>query len=654
VAGVKRILDRAVDYLAPAGFLVVVGAYWWQRSGRVLPVREEWFLGAGLLLAALQVALRWDRVVARLGRRQMKYGTNMAVLLLGALAILGLVNYLVVRNSKRWDLTKGQRYSLSDQSKKILAGLKDDVKIVYFQRSAEMEGGRERLREYEAASPRVKVEYVDPLKNPARAQAYDARGPWPVIVVERGDKRERVSNDSEQDLTNSFVKVTRQGRKTVCFAYGEGERDIEDSGDGGYTAAKAALGRSQYETRKVLMAREADVPADCTVLVIPGPENDLLPTVVDAVRRYVKGGGKAMVMVEPAFKHDYPNLVGLLKEWNLETAKDVVVDVSPMGQLFGTGPLTPIAAQYPYHEITKDFRVTTAFHTARSLKAGTASVAGVFAQNLLETSPASWAETDLGLKEVRLDDGTDQPGPVSLGAVVTVQASGAGSPAGPPPPGPLVPLPSPPAAATPSPAAVTRPPSVAATPRPPAPARPSAPVATTPAPPSTTAPASPPPTEPPEPPTPEPPPPPTTQPPAVESPAAPAPEPSPGMAWLRGSLGPLPLAVAAAAQAAETPSASPSPEEASAPKREGRVAAFGDADFASNALLGFQGNQDFFLNTVAWLAEDADLISIRPREPEDQRLFLTRAQQQNVALVALVLLPGVFVALGIWSWWKRR
>jgi ABC-type uncharacterized transport system involved in gliding motility auxiliary subunit len=43
------------------------------------------------------------------------------------------------------------------------------------------------------------------------------------------------------------------------------------------------------------------------------------------------------------------------------------------------------------------------------------------------------------------------------------------------------------------------------------------------------------------------------------------------------------------------------------------VVAIGDADFASNALIGFQGNQDFFLNTVAWLAQDADLISIRPR-----------------------------------------
>ena len=81
---------------------------------------------------------------------------------------------------------------------------------------------------------------------------------------------------------------------------------------------------------------------------------------------------------------------------------------------------------------------------------------------------------------------------------------------------------------------------------------------------------------------------------------------------------------------------------------------FGDSDFASNALLGFQGNQDFFLNTVAWLAEDADLISIRPREPEDQRLFLTVAQQQNVLLFSLVLLPGLFVVAGIRSWWLRR
>jgi ABC-type uncharacterized transport system involved in gliding motility auxiliary subunit len=84
------------------------------------------------------------------------------------------------------------------------------------------------------------------------------------------------------------------------------------------------------------------------------------------------------------------------------------------------------------------------------------------------------------------------------------------------------------------------------------------------------------------------------------------------------------------------------------------VAAFGDADFASNAFLANPGNRDFFLNVVAWLAEDADLISIRPREPEDQRLFLTQTQQQTIAFVALVLIPGAFIAAGAWTWWKRR
>jgi ABC-type uncharacterized transport system involved in gliding motility auxiliary subunit len=84
------------------------------------------------------------------------------------------------------------------------------------------------------------------------------------------------------------------------------------------------------------------------------------------------------------------------------------------------------------------------------------------------------------------------------------------------------------------------------------------------------------------------------------------------------------------------------------------VVAVGDADFASNSILPIQGNQDFFLNLVAWLAEDADLISIRPREPENQSLFLSRQKQQMVAWVALVILPLGFVIAGVVTWWRRR
>ena len=82
----------------------------------------------------------------------------------------------------------------------------------------------------------------------------------------------------------------------------------------------------------------------------------------------------------------------------MEAGKDIVVDASGMGQLFGAGPLTPLALEYPFHEITKDFRVATAFHMARSMEAGKATIEGVSAQDLVKTSRDSWGETDLDLK----------------------------------------------------------------------------------------------------------------------------------------------------------------------------------------------------------------------------------------------------------------
>jgi ABC-type uncharacterized transport system involved in gliding motility auxiliary subunit len=526
-------LKRLVDFLAPLGFLIAVGALAWTRYGKALPGGLRPYLIAALALVLVHLVLRWEDVVGALGRRQLKYGTNTLVLVLVMLGILGLVNYLVDRHPKRFDLTKDQRYSLSDQTRKVTAGLKDDIKITYFQRQRDMERGQDRLKEYTALSPRLKVDFVDPVQSPAKAQAYDVRGPWPILVVEKGDRRERVSNDGEQDITNALVKVTREAKKTVCLLEGEGERSGEDSGERGFSGVKSSLTKSLYEVKSVLLMREKTVPSDCTVVLVGGPEKDLLPETTAAIRDFVKKGGKAFVMVEAELKDHYPNLVALLKDWNIEAGNDVVVDVSGMGQLLGLSELAPLAMDYPWHPITKDFRLSTVFGAARSVQAGKGTVEGVSAQDLVKTSAQSWAESDVSLKgPIKFEEGKDRMGPISLAAVATVK-------------GP-----------------------------------------------------------------------------------APAPTPTP------------------------SPAPSPAPEEPKAP--EGRVVAVGDADFASNSLLGVQGNQDFFLNAVAWLAEDADLISIRPKEPENQALFLSRQAQQNVAWLALVVLPGLFVVLGVVTWWRRR
>ncbi len=532
------LLRRLVNVLAPAGIAVAAGAVIWARTGGTLPGGLRPWLIAGVALVLVHLILRWDDATRGLGARQWKHGTNTLVLTLVVLGILGAANYLVNRHITRFDLTENRRYSLSDQTRKVLSGLEDEITITYFQRERDMLRGRDRLKEYQSLSDKLEVDFVDPVKSPTKAEAFDVRGPWPILIVQRGEQRERVTNDSEQDITNALIKVTREGAKTICLVEGQGERSPEDSGDRGFSGAKTALTTNLYQVESVFLLREKEVPEQCTVLVVAGPEKDLTPEAISPIREFVQAGGKALIMVEPEFREAFPNLVALLEEWNLEAGPDVVVDISGMGQIFGASELAPLVMDYPYHVITKDFRLVTVFAGARSMQAGEGTIDGVTAQDIGRTSAQSWAETTLALEgALEYEEETDRLGPISLVAVATIKGE------------------------------------------------------------------------------------------------APEPEPSPSPAEDGGEDG-----------ATE--------EEPKAP--EGRVVAVGDADFASNSFLGFQGNQDFFLNVVAWLAEDADLISIRPKDPENQSLFLSRTAQQNVAWVALVIVPFIFVIAGVVLWWRRR
>jgi len=116
--------------------------------------------------------------------------------------------------------------------------------------------------------------------------------------------------------------------------------------------------------------------------------------------------------------------------------------------------------------------------------------------------------------------------------------------------------------------------------------------------------------------------------------------------------GPVTLGAAVSAPASAPPAGgNASPE---APKPETRIVALGDTDFAANNAVGIQGNQDFFLNSVNWLAQQENLIAIRPREAQDRRLTLTADQQQRIMLLSIFVIPGLVLAGGVYTWWKRR
>jgi ABC-type uncharacterized transport system involved in gliding motility auxiliary subunit len=85
-----------------------------------------------------------------------------------------------------------------------------------------------------------------------------------------------------------------------------------------------------------------------------------------------------------------------------------------------------------------------------------------------------------------------------------------------------------------------------------------------------------------------------------------------------------------------------------------RIVVVGTADFASNQFLGAQGNRDFFLNVVSWLAEQEDQISIRPKDSRQNPIILTSAQSNLVLWLPLVILPGAVMICGIMVVAQRR
>ena len=239
-----------------------------------------------------------------------------------------------------------------------------------------------------------------------------------------------MTSDNEQDITNGIIKVVSGKQKKVYFTQGHGEKDTASSERDGYSAIAAALGRRELHGRQSsCWRRPASVPDDASVVVVAGPKTDFFPPEIDAMKKYLGKAGKLLLMLDPPDKPDsapLTNLIALAHDWGIDVGNNVVVDASGMGRLIGTDASVPVAANYPSHPITRAVQrhhgVSAGAFGRRRCQGG---VNGHTAQTFIETSPRSWAETDikslLTSGKVSLDEGKDtNQGPVSIAAAVTV------------------------------------------------------------------------------------------------------------------------------------------------------------------------------------------------------------------------------------------
>ena len=371
---------------------------------------------------------------------------NLVLAVLVGLGILGLVNWLGARHYRRFDWTSAGLYTLSDKSTQILKGLKQRVTVTVFltEGSPLYAETQELLRRYQAASPLLAVETLNPERNPARAQAFmKEMGDTPLSVVFRaGEKRKVVPVDAlaefdfsraqmggeptlkafkgEQEFTAAILTVTQEKSPKVVFTKGHGERPIAGRVREGYERVVALLKQDNCTVSEWDSLETQKVPEGTDLVVVAGPRAGFTFPETDALKAYLAGGGRALFLLDPEFAPGPGNRMAdlglgpVLEAYGIRLGDDIVVD--PRNALPLMGPETVVARSFRAHPVTKLLTgLPVVFPVVRSVGTVEKAPEGVTAQVLVETSAEGWGETNLADLETKVEkDAKDVAGPVPL------------------------------------------------------------------------------------------------------------------------------------------------------------------------------------------------------------------------------------------------
>jgi ABC-type uncharacterized transport system involved in gliding motility auxiliary subunit len=363
--------------------------------------------------------------------RQTKYAAYATIYILVVISAVAIANVLANRYNKSYDTTANKRYSLSDQTAKLVKGLKQDATITYFDQGTRFQHAKDLLGQYADLSSKVHVEYVDPDKKPQEARQAGIKN-YGTAIVQLGAKQEEAKSMTEEGLTGAFIRVLKNNTRTVCFIAGSGEHQIDDSDKNGYSQFKELVGKDNYQAKSIDLLQKAEVPSDCTTLVVGGPTRDYQQPEVDAIKKYVESGGRALFMLDPPIKigrsetADNDVLANLLQSWGVTLNKNLILDLNPIGQLLGVGPQVALVRNYESQAIVDGLKGTaTGFPLSRSMDIKNGAQTSV--QKLFGSSDTSLATFNLSSPEVNISDPKNKKGPLPIAAAGTYDNGKQGS-----------------------------------------------------------------------------------------------------------------------------------------------------------------------------------------------------------------------------------
>ena len=360
-------------------------------------------LGLGFALLTMSMVVSRRRLAASVTGRQGRYGANTILMILAFLAIVAILNFVAFDNPARLDVTSTKQFSLAPRTVEILQNLEQDIEaIAFFDETDELqkesvEAVENMLHAFAINSDRFSYDVINLDVEPARARDYGVNQHGQVAFVNsappEGDGRpvfevvfgaihipgdptvgqqdqffanpelepqtgqviESDRNSLEQRFVTPLLQVSGSGEKTVFFLTGHGERNsVSPTEENGYLLAAELLRSEGYGVEtldlqtKTLVPRQTGETQDeplnenevaPTLIVVAGPQKNLLPDEEEVLSQYLKDGGRMLLLLDPETPDSFR---AFLEKWGLSLGRGNIIDQEE----FIGEERTPFISQY--------------------------------------------------------------------------------------------------------------------------------------------------------------------------------------------------------------------------------------------------------------------------------------------------------------------
>jgi ABC-type uncharacterized transport system involved in gliding motility auxiliary subunit len=388
--------DAVFRVVAAVGFILLIAGTALYPVGSTRDNTSLVLTGIGVALLIISALVNFKSLVAYFRERRGRRGAGALFVTLLFTVILVIIQAISIRNTYRYDFTRNQRFTLSEQTTSLLAQLDGQIAFTAFVRKQTNDWHRAEsiLNMYAEQSRTVQFELIDPDEKPHVADRYRAKPG--EIIIDYKDNRQKADELTEESITNALLFASRDRRKTVYFVTGHDEKRLDGSGSDGLKSARQGLENTGFLTRELSLVEVDSIPGGCAVLVVPGPKKEYLQSEVNLIDDYLARGGSALFLLDPPWP--ISRVKPVLARFHVVAHDFVLLDeivIVDAGDEVFDATYTKIRT-YGHHPITRGFQSITIFPVARPLSIESdEGDLSVRAQYLAITGKSAWGETDL-------------------------------------------------------------------------------------------------------------------------------------------------------------------------------------------------------------------------------------------------------------------